>query len=146
MVTEVKVRMAPGAEDLLPRKAHDDDAAFDVRSNVDIVLNPGETQMVATGIFMELPPGFEAQVRPRSGLAAKHSLTILNAPGTIDAGYRGEVCVIMYNAGAEDYHIHHGDRIAQMVIQRLPEVVIVACDELAESRRGANGFGSTGKR
>jgi dUTP pyrophosphatase len=146
MSTEVKVRMAAGAEDLVPRKAHEGDAAFDVRSNADSVIKPYEVQLISTGVFLELPSGFEAQIRPRSGLAAKHSLTILNSPGTIDSGYRGEVCVIMFNASSSEYKVHRGDRIAQMVIQRLPEVELVLCDTLNDSTRGANGFGSTGKR
>lgn len=146
MVTQIKVRMAAGAEDLMPRKAHDGDAAFDVRSNAESSIKPYEVQLISTGMFLELPPGFEAQIRPRSGLAAKHSLTILNSPGTIDSGYRGEVCVIMFNASPTEYKVSRGDRIAQMVIQRLPEVELVSAAELSESRRGANGFGSTGKR
>jgi dUTP pyrophosphatase len=111
-----------------------------------MVLEPGEPHLVATGIFMEFPAGYEAQVRPRSGLALKHALTVPNSPGTIDAGYRGEVCVIMLNAGKEPYEIKRGDRIAQMVISKLPEVELVQVEELSESLRGAGGFGSTGKK
>ncbi len=144
MVT-VKIRMQEGCEDLMPKKAHHDDAAFDLRSRVDMVVEPGVPHLVATGIFMEFPAGYEAQVRPRSGMALKHALTVLNTPGTIDAGYRGEVGVIMLNAGKEAYEIKRGDRVAQMVINKLPEVEIVAVDALSDTTRGEGGFGSTGK-
>ena len=145
-MVQVKIKMMEGCEDLMPKKVHHDDAAFDLRSRVDMVLKPGEPHLVATGIFMEFPAGYEAQVRPRSGMALKHALTVPNSPGTIDAGYRGEVCVIMLNAGREEYNIKRGDRIAQMVIQKLPEVEIVAADQLSDSLRGEGGFGSTGKQ
>lgn len=144
-MVQVKIKMQEGCEDLMPKKAHHDDAAFDLRSRVDMVIEPGVPHLVATGIFMEFPAGYEAQVRPRSGMALKHALTVLNSPGTIDAGYRGEVCVIMLNAGKEQYEVKRGDRIAQMVINKLPEVEIVAADELSDTTRGEGGFGSTGK-
>lgn len=137
--------MIEGCEDLMPAKAHHDDAAFDLRSREDMELAPGEPHLVSTGIFMEFPSGYEAQVRPRSGLALKHALTVLNSPGTIDAGYRGEVGVIMLNAGKEAYSIKRGDRIAQMVISKLPEVELVAVNQLSDTTRGTGGFGSTGK-
>ena len=147
MGTKVTVRfkMMEGCEDLKPQRAHHDDAAFDLRSRVDMELVTGRSQLVATGLFIELPIGFEAQVRPRSGLALKHDITLTNSPGTIDAGYRGEVGIIMYNAGSEPFHIKRGERIAQMVICELPEVDFVEAGELSESKRGAGGFGSTGK-
>jgi len=145
MVT-VKIKMQEGCEDLMPAKAHHDDAAFDLRSRVDMVIEPGIPHLVATGIFMEFPAGYEAQVRPRSGMALKHALTVLNTPGTIDAGYRGEVSVIMLNAGKEPYEIKRGDRVAQMVINQLPEVEIIAADTLSDTVRGEGGFGSTGKK
>ena len=146
MKTKVTVNfsMKPGCEDLMPKKAHHDDAAFDLRSRVDIDLIPGKSLLVPTGLFIELPCGFEAQVRPRSGLALKHNLTLTNSPGTIDAGYRGEVGIIMYNHGKETFVIKRGERIAQMVICELPDVTMVNVDELNESTRGAGGFGSTG--
>lgn len=146
MKTKVTVNfsMKPGCEDLMPKKAHHDDAAFDLRSRVDIDLIPGKSLLVPTGLFIELPCGFEAQVRPRSGLALKHDLTLTNSPGTIDAGYRGEVGIIMYNHGKETFVIKRGERIAQMVICELPDVTMVNVDELNESTRGAGGFGSTG--
>jgi dUTP pyrophosphatase len=136
--------MLPGDEDLAPRKAHSDDAAYDLRARLALVLPPGEPVLVPTGLHLELPPGFEAQVRPRSGLAAKHAITVANSPGTVDAGYRGEVCAILLNLGGREFPVARGDRIAQMVIQRLPEVELVAVDELSETARAAGGFGSTG--
>ncbi len=141
----VKFRMLENCQDLIPKKAHHDDAAFDLMSREDTILEVGKSKLVPTGLFIELPIHYEAQVRPRSGLALKHTLTVTNSPGTIDAGYRGEVCVIMLNAGKEDYTIKRGDRIAQMVIAKLPEVEMVQVNELSDSKRGAGGFGSTGK-
>ena len=142
----VKFSMETGCEDLMPKKAHDDDAAFDLRSRVDVDLIPGRSMLVPTGLFIELPVGFEAQIRPRSGLALKHDLTLTNSPGTIDAGYRGEVGIIMYNHGKETFVIKRGERIAQMVICELPDVVLVNTDKLSDSTRGAGGFGSTGTK
>ena len=141
----VKIKMMEGCEDLLPAKAHADDAAFDLKAREEVEMEPGKPVLVPTGVFMELPVGYEAQVRPRSGLSYKHALTVLNSPGTIDAGYRGEVKVIMLNAGLEPYSVKRGDRVAQMVIAKLPEVEIQAVDELSDSTRGEGGFGSTGK-
>lgn len=146
MAIEVKFTMAPGCEDLTPAKAHPDDAAFDLRSRVDITLAPGKAAIVPTGLFLELPVGYEAQVRPRSGLAAKHYITVLNSPGTVDAGYRGEVGSILFNAGEEPFEIHRGDRISQMVIAALPDVTMTLVDKLSDTQRGAGGFGSTGKK
>ena len=144
MSIAIKIRMSDSCDDLFPRKAHDDDAAFDLRSRVDVVIPGGKITLVPTGVFMELPIGYEAQVRPRSGLALKHGITVLNTPGTIDAGYRGEVGVILINAGENDFTIARGDRIAQMVIQQLSDVQLVQVDKLSETDRGAGGFGSTG--
>ena len=144
-MTEIKIVMSPNCDDLFPRKAHDDDAAYDLRSREDMILPPGRSTLVPAGFSMELPPGYEAQIRPRSGLALKHDLMLTNSPGTIDAGYRGEVGVIMYNGGTTEFPIRRGDRIAQMVICRLPEVKLVASEELSTTDRGSGGFGSTGK-
>ncbi len=141
----VKIRMMSGCEDLIPAKAHADDAAYDLRSRADMELPPGTSVLVPTGMFMELPPGFEAQVRPRSGLALKHNLMLTNSPGTIDAGYRGEVGVIMFNAGRTPFPVRRGERIAQMVICRLPEIELAVVDSLGDSDRGEGGFGSTGR-
>lgn len=144
MSLTIKIHMDNGCEDLFPRKAHEDDAAFDLRSRVDAVIPSGMITLVPTGVFMELPVGYEAQVRPRSGLALKHGITVLNTPGTIDAGYRGEVGVILINAGPADFTVARGDRIAQMVVQKLADVELVAAEQLSDTSRGAGGFGSTG--
>ena len=143
---QVKINMLAGCGDLIPKKAHEDDAAFDLRSRVDAVLSPGRSVLIPTGVFMELPVGYEAQVRPRSGLALKHDIMLTNSPGTVDAGYRGEIGVIMYNAGTGDFAVSRGDRIAQMVIAKLPEVELITAGELSSSDRGEGGFGSTGKK
>ena len=144
MSIAIHIHMDNGCEDLFPRKAHEDDAAFDLRSRVDVAIPSGKIMLVPTGVFMELPIGYEAQVRPRSGLALKHGITVLNTPGTIDAGYRGEVGVILINAGPADFTISRGDRIAQMVVQELADVQLVAVEKLSETNRGTGGFGSTG--
>ena len=144
MSLTIKIHMDNGCEDLFPRKAHEDDAAFDLRSRVDAVIPSGKITLVPTGVFMELPVGYEAQVRPRSGLALKHGITVLNTPGTIDAGYRGEVGVILINAGPADFTVARGDRIAQMVVQKLADVQLISAETLSETARGAGGFGSTG--
>lgn len=117
---------------------------MDLRSLVGVVLAPGVPQAVPTGLTMEVPSGYEAQVRPRSGLALKHAITVPNSPGTIDPGYRGEVKVILLNLGKTEYVIHAGDRIAQLVIARYEEVVWDEGD-LNESARGEGGFGSSGR-
>jgi dUTP pyrophosphatase len=121
-----------------------EDAGMDLKSVEDVVLRPGEPAGVATGLMIEIPPGFEAQIRPRSGLALKYAITVPNSPGTIDPGYRGEVKVILLNLGKADYEIRKGDRIAQMVIAKY-EAVEWQETELADSTRGAGGFGSSGR-
>lgn len=124
-------------------------AGMDLRAAVPaddpMTLAPGARAMVPTGLSMALPAGYEAQVRPRSGLAAKHGLTCLNTPGTIDADYRGEVKVILINLGDEDFVINRGERIAQMVIAPVQQATMKVVTELAETARGAGGFGSTGR-
>ncbi|MBQ9804624.1 MAG: dUTP diphosphatase [Lentisphaeria bacterium] len=144
-MTEVKIVMLENCQDLFPAKAHCDDAAFDLRSRVDMELPPGRSTLVPAGFCMELPVGFEAQIRPRSGLALKHDIMLTNSPGTIDAGYRGEVGIIMFNAGTRPFPVKRGDRIAQMVICQLPEVTLSAAVSLSETGRGTGGFGSSGK-
>lgn len=123
-------------------------AGMDLRANLEepIVLKPLERAIVPTGIFMELPIGFEAQVRPRSGLAAKKGITVLNAPGTIDADYRGEVGVILANISSEDFVVENGERIAQLVIAKHERAVWVEVDTLSHTTRGEGGFGSTGTK
>ena len=146
MKIKVKISMLENCRDLIPTKAHADDAAFDLRSRVDITIPVNQSTLVPTGVFMELPVNYEAQVRPRSGLALKHNITLTNSPGTIDAGYRGEVGVIMFNHGPAEFEVKRGDRIAQMVITELPEVELDLAENLSGSDRGAGGFGSTGRK
>ena len=141
----IRFRMAPGCDDLAPRKAHEDDAAWDLRSRCFITIPPRRSTLVPTGLFLELPPGYEAQIRPRSGLALKHDVMLTNSPGTVDAGYRGEVGIIVYNGGGRSFYVRRGDRMAQMVIAELAPVELIAADELDETARGAGGFGSTGR-
>jgi dUTP diphosphatase len=130
----------------IPRYAHgpDEDAGMDLHSVEAVMLGPGETKLVATGLAIELPPGYEAQIRPRSGLALKHSITLPNSPATIDPGYRGELRVILMNLGREPFQILPGERIAQMVIARY-EAVEWEEGELGDSLRGDDGFGSSGR-
>lgn len=122
-------------------------AGMDLRANLDeaVVLKPLQRCLIPTGLFLELPAGFEAQVRPRSGLAIKKGITVLNSPGTIDADYRGEVCVILINLSNEDFTIEHGERICQMVIARHETISWNEVEILEETERGAGGFGHTGK-
>jgi dUTP pyrophosphatase len=131
---------------VLPHYAHgpEEDAGMDLRAVADAELPPGVPQLVPTGLRIELPPGYEAQIRPRSGLALKHAITLPNSPATIDPGYRGEIRVILLNLGREPYQVHRGDRIAQMVIARY-EPVEWEETTLADSRRGESGFGSSGR-
>lgn len=133
----------------LPLPAYQSDlaAGLDLVAAVDtpLQLAPGERALVPTGLAMALPAGFEAQVRPRSGLAAKHGVTVVNTPGTIDADYRGEVKVILINLGDAPFEIVRGERIAQMVIAPVLQAVITAVETLSETQRGAGGFGSTGR-
>jgi dUTP pyrophosphatase len=137
-------KLSPDAT--LPEYAHGsaEDAAMDLRSIATVVLAPGVPQAVPTGIAIELPSGYEAQVRPRSGLALKHAIIVANSPGTIDPGYRGEIRVILLNAGASDYKIEKGDRIAQLVVARY-EAVEWEEGDLNQTVRGAGGFGSSGR-
>lgn len=130
----------------LPEYAHgpEEDAGMDLRALEDMTLAPGVPGLVSTGLSIELPPGFEAQIRPRSGLALRHAITLPNAPATIDPGYRGEIKVILLNLGTEPYLIHAGDRIAQMVIARYESIEWLETG-LSESTRGAGGFGSSGR-
>lgn len=122
-------------------------AGMDIRANLtdELCLLPMQRALVPTGLFIELPEGYEAQIRPRSGLAAKFGITVLNSPGTIDADYRGEVKVILINLSDENFTIRHGDRIAQMIIGRHEKASWNLVDELGETQRGAGGFGHTGK-
>ncbi len=128
-----------------PAYATDGDAGADLRTAVDLVLAPGERALVPTGVSMALPPGYVGLVHPRSGLAARHGLTIVNAPGTVDAGYRGEIKVCLLNTDRHDpVRLSRGDRIAQLVIQRVERAAFAVVDRLPDSARGTGGFGSTG--
>jgi dUTP pyrophosphatase len=128
-----------------PSYAHPGDAGADLRAREDVVLKPGERKLVPTGVSIALPDGFVALIHPRSGLATKHGLTIVNAPGTVDAGYRGEIAVTLLNTDAmQSIELRRGDRIAQMVIQRVEYAQFVTVNELSGSVRGTGGFGSTG--
>jgi dUTP pyrophosphatase len=142
----MKVEIINKSKHELPSYATALSAGMDLRANIDtpIVLQPLERKLVPTGLFMALPQGYEAQVRPRSGLAIKKGITVLNSPGTIDADYRGEVCVILVNLSNEPFTITDGERIAQMVIARHEQVEWCECEVLDETDRGAGGFGHTG--
>ena len=144
-IVEVKIKLEPECSGFFPKKAHPDDAGYDLYSRIDVEMVPMSGTAVPVGFAMELPSGYEAQIRPRSGLAAKHHITVTNSPGTVDANYRGEVNAILYNLGKEPFTIKRGDRIAQMVICKLPEIELQEVTALSESDRGTGGFGSTGK-
>ena len=123
-------------------------AGMDLRANLDeaVVLKPMERRLIPTGLFIELPGGFEAQIRPRSGLALKKGISVLNTPGTIDADYRGEIGIILINLSAEDFVVEHGERICQMVINRVEMIDWSEVESLEDSERGAGGFGHTGNK
>lgn len=141
----VKVKILD-SETILPHYAYPGDVAVDLRSRIDATIQPHDILGVPTGIAIELPVGYEAQVRPRSGLALKHGISLVNTPGTIDTEYRGEVVCIMINLGKEPFVITKGDRIAQMAVREVPVVDLVQVDELSATTRGAAGFGSSGKK
>jgi len=132
----------------LPEYATPLSAGMDLRANIEepIVLKSLERKLIPTGLFIELPTGYEAQIRPRSGLAIKKGITVLNSPGTIDADYRGEICIILVNLSAEDFIINDGERICQMVIAEHAQAQWVEVSELNETDRGTGGFGHTGKK
>jgi dUTP pyrophosphatase len=143
---QVRFRRLESNPDLpLPARATEHAAGYDIRSaEPSVTLQPGEIRLVSTGLVMELPEGVECQVRPRSGLALKHGVTLPNSPGTIDPDYRGEVRVIMQNLGPEPVTLERGERIAQLVFARFEEPAVVEADEVSETARGDGGFGSTG--
>ena len=144
----IQVKVINKGDQPLPTYETEHSAGLDLRAALSeaVVLAPGERDLIPTGLFLEIPPGYEAQVRPRSGLALKRGLTLLNAPGTIDADYRGEVGVIMVNLSAEDQRIDPGERIAQLIFAPVTRGEWVEVDTLAETERGSGGFGSTGRR
>ena len=143
----MKVQIINKSKHPLPAYATEQSAGMDLRANIEqpIILKPFERKLVPTGLFIELPVGFEAQIRPRSGLAIKKGITVLNSPGTIDADYRGEICVILINLSQEDFVIEDGERICQMVIAKHEQVDWIQVEVLDETERGAGGFGHTGK-
>jgi dUTP pyrophosphatase len=143
MSVEVLIVAEPGFE---PTYAKPGDAGADLRSKDDLVLAPRSRALVHTGVKIALPNGFVALVHPRSGLAAKHGITVLNTPGTVDAGYRGEIMVTIYNSSNEEFQVSRGDRIAQLVIQQVETASFIPVGELPGSERGETGFGSSGRR
>ena len=143
----VQVKVINKGSQPLPAYATTQSAGMDLRADIDcpITLKPMERRLIPTGLYIALPKGYEAQVRPRSGLALKHGITVLNTPGTVDADYRGELMVLLINFSAEDFIINAGERIAQMVITPFLTAEFVETAELDETERGAGGFGSTGR-
>ncbi len=145
---EILISQEQGSEDIpLPEYQSEHAAGADIRAAVErpVILEPGMIKLIPTGLRMAIPQGYEGQVRPRSGLALKHGIGILNSPGTIDSDYRGPVGIILYNAGAENFVIHRGDRIAQLVIAKHEQAMFKLKENLENSRRGEAGFGSTGR-
>ena len=142
----IQVKVINKGKQPLPAYATTQSAGMDLRANIDspITLKPMERRLIPTGLYIALPKGYEAQVRPRSGLALKHGITVLNTPGTVDADYRGELMVLLINFSAEDFIINAGERIAQMVIARHEQAKFVEVEVLDETERGAGGYGHTG--
>ena len=143
----IEVKVVNASREALPAYQTPLSAGMDLRANITepLVLQPGQRALVPTGLRIELPAGYEAQIRPRSGLALKHGLTVLNSPGTIDADYRGEIQVLLINLSDQAFEIKRGERIAQMVVARHERVQWIETDELSDTERGAGGFGHTGR-
>jgi len=144
----MKVRIVNQSKHVNPAYETSDSAGMDIRANLEssITLKPLERTLVPTGLFIELPSGFEAQIRPRSGLAFKHGITVLNTPGTIDADYRGEIKVILVNLSNDSFEIQDGERVAQMIINKIEQISWESVEILTDTKRGAGGFGHTGKK
>lgn len=142
----IKINIVNRGHQPLPQYATAQSAGLDLRANLDepVVLHPMERRLIPTGLYISLPEGYEAQVRPRSGLALKHGITVLNAPGTIDADYRGEVGVVLVNLGQEDFTVNDGERIAQMVVASCEQVEMAEVESLDTTERGEGGYGHTG--
>lgn len=142
----MKVKIVNKSKHQLPQYSTEFSAGLDLRANLDhsIVLKPLERKLIPTGLFIELPVGFEAQIRPRSGLALKHGISVLNTPGTIDADYRGEIGVVLVNLSDKEFVVENGERICQMVIAKHEQAEWIEVEELMETERGAGGFGHTG--
>ena len=144
----MNIKVVNRSKHVLPEYATMHSAGMDIRANLNesVIIKPLERKLIPTGLFIELPEGYEAQIRPRSGLAIKKGITVLNSPGTIDADYRGEVCVILVNLSSEDFEIVDGERICQMVIAAHERAEWTEVEKLGETDRGAGGFGHTGKK
>ena len=144
----MKVAIINKSNNALPSYETSASAGLDIRAFIEekLTLSPGERKLIKTGLFLEIPEGYEAQVRPRSGLALKNGITVLNSPGTIDADYRGEIGVILINHSSENFEINSGDRIAQLVFAKVEQAVWFETESLNETERGQGGFGSTGKK
>jgi len=147
-VDKLKVKIINKSDNPLPAYATEGSSGMDLRADIaeDFVLQSLERRLVPTGLFIELPQGYEAQVRPRSGMAVKHGITCLNSPGTVDADYRGELKVVLVNLSNEPQTIHKGDRIAQIVFQKVEAVTLTEVEEISATMRGEGGFGHTGKQ
>ncbi len=147
MGKRVKIKIINKSDNPLPEYSTEHSAGMDIRAwtEDDIVMKPGERKLIHTGLYIELPEGYEAQIRPRSGLALKHGITVLNSPGTIDADYRGEIGIILINLGDEPFTIRNGERICQMVISTHAQAEWNEAEVLGETERGSGGFGHTGK-
>lgn len=142
-VMEIQIKKAQ-KDAIIPKYARKGDAGVDMHSTTRGVILPGESVLIKTGISAEIPEGYEVQIRPRSGLALKHGITVLNSPGTIDAGYRGEIGVVLINHGLKAFVYDKGDRIAQGVVNKVEEASFIEVDELTDSERGEGGFGHSG--
>ena len=144
----MKVAIINKSNNALPSYETSASAGLDIRAFIEekLTLSPGERKLIKTGLFLEIPEGYEAQVRPRSGLALKNGITVLNSPGTIDADYRGEIGVILINHSSENFEINSGDRIAQLIFAKVEQAVWFETESLNQTERGQGGFGSTGKK
>jgi len=144
----MKIKIVNKSRHTMPEYATPFSAGMDLRANIEnsVEMKPLERKLIPTGLYVELPEGYEAQIRPRSGLAIKKGITVLNSPGTIDADYRGEICVILINLSAETFVVNDGERICQMIIAQHAQAEWIEVDELNETDRGAGGFGHTGKK
>ena len=146
-MSSINIKIINKSSNSLPAYATNGSSGMDIRANLTepLLIHSLERVLIPTGLYVEIPQGYEAEIRPRSGLAIKQGLTCLNSPGTIDADYRGEIKIIMINLSAEQHVIHHGDRIAQMIIQKVERAAWVIVEELNETERSTGGFGHTGK-
>jgi len=144
---QVEIKIVNTSENPIPEYATSGSSGLDLRANlgIPVTLKPMERKLIPTGLFLEIPEGYEVQVRPRSGLALKHGITCLNSPGTVDSDYRGEIKIILINLSLEEHIINHGDRIAQMVVSKVEKALLEPVPELASSLRGEGGFGHTGQ-